>query len=343
MTERKLASIQKIVDIQPIEGADAIEKAQINSWWVVVKRGEFNIGDLVIYLEIDSWVPTELAPFLSKGAFPREYNGVKGERLRTVKLRGQISQGLILPIELLVDHALSPIFVEGEDVTDELRIQKWEAPIAACLSGTVRGNFPSEWRKTDQERIQGFSNKEFYYLKQHEYEVTIKLDGSSCSVGLVNDLTYTVCSRNMNLKTDQEGNSFVQVCKKYNLEEQLKAYGRPIQISGELIGEGVQGNKEGIKGQDLYVFDIYDPVECEYLSTARRQELCKQFGLKHVPILANFDRLSDLELNTVDDILKYAEGPSLNAKSREGVVFKAVDGSTSFKAISNSWLLKNDG
>ena len=93
---RKLASIRKIADIRPIPDADAIEVAVVDGWKVVVKKGEYSVGDLAVYIEIDSWVPYELAPFLSKGQEPREYNGVTGERLRTVKLRGQVSQGLLL-------------------------------------------------------------------------------------------------------------------------------------------------------------------------------------------------------------------------------------------------------
>jgi RNA ligase (TIGR02306 family) len=92
---RKLASVRKIDEIRPIEGADAIEAAVVGGWVVVAKKSEFTAGDLAVYLEIDSFVPTELAPFLTKpGHFPKEFNGVKGERLRTVKLRGQVSQGL---------------------------------------------------------------------------------------------------------------------------------------------------------------------------------------------------------------------------------------------------------
>ena len=96
---RKLATIRRIADIQPIEGADAIEVAVVDGWRVVVKKDEFTVGDLAMYLEIDSWVPHELAPFLSKGHEPREYNGVKGERLKTIRLRGTTSQGLLLKIE----------------------------------------------------------------------------------------------------------------------------------------------------------------------------------------------------------------------------------------------------
>lgn len=97
--KRKLASIQRIEEIKPIEGADAIEAFRVLGWWVVDKKDAHKVGDLVVYLSLDSWVPHELAPFLSKGSVPREYNGVRGERLRTVKLRGTTSQGLLLKVE----------------------------------------------------------------------------------------------------------------------------------------------------------------------------------------------------------------------------------------------------
>ena len=171
---RKLASIRRIADIQPIEGADAIVAATIDGWKVVVKKGEFNVGDLALYIEIDSWVPHELAPFLSKGSEPREYNGVKGERLRTIKLRGQVSQGLLLSKNILDQfgtHYVNPeiendetwvqgydksvSLVEGYDCTEYLGIQKWEAPIPAQLQGQAAGMFPTSLiPKTDQERIQ---------------------------------------------------------------------------------------------------------------------------------------------------------------------------------------------
>jgi len=146
---RKLASIQKIIDIHPIEGADAIEVATINSWKVVVKKGEFNVGDLVVYLEVDSWVPTALAPFLTKGKEPREYDGIKGERLRTIKLRGQLSQGLILPLEY------SPgLYIQGsedDDVSELLGVVKYDPPVNAQVAGIAHGNFPSMIPKTDED------------------------------------------------------------------------------------------------------------------------------------------------------------------------------------------------
>lgn len=98
---RKLATIETISEIKTHTNADALELAMIRGWQVVVRKGEFQPGDKVIYLEIDSWVPTEIAPFLSKGNAPREFEGVKGERLRTIKLRNALSQGLILPLSVL--------------------------------------------------------------------------------------------------------------------------------------------------------------------------------------------------------------------------------------------------
>lgn len=155
--ERKLASIRRIAEVKPIDKADAIEAVRVDGWWVVAKKGEFKVDDPVVYFEIDSWIPTEIAPFLTKpGHYPKEYEGVKGERLRTVKLRGQVSQGLVLPLNILsgewCDCCEDCPYSEGDDVTDTLKIKKYEPPVPAQLAGTVKGLFPSFIRKTDQER-----------------------------------------------------------------------------------------------------------------------------------------------------------------------------------------------
>jgi RNA ligase (TIGR02306 family) len=163
---RKLATVRKIDALEPIDGADLIETAVIGGWKVVVKKGEFTVGQLATYFEIDSWIPTELAPFLtSEGKEPREYNGIKGERLRTVRLRKQISQGLLLPITVLysaVENRLKelgvaletiPLIVnEDDDVSDLLNIHKYEPPMSTQLAGMAKGNFPSFIPKTDEER-----------------------------------------------------------------------------------------------------------------------------------------------------------------------------------------------
>lgn len=324
--ERKLASVKRITELRPIHGADMIECAIIGGGWpVVVKRDVHEVGELVCYLEIDSWCPTTIAPFLSKGKEPREFNGVKGERLRTVRLRGCVSQGLVLPLHL------GKFYEEGQDLTDEMGVQKWEMPVNLNLQGQARGNFPSFIRKTDQERIQNLNGMVCW---DDEYEITTKLDGSSMTLWFWNG-ERGVCSRNIDLKLDQEGNAFVEMA--------LKIHGRMewpqgIAIQGELMGPKIQGNRENITEYDFFVFDIFDIEKQEYFTPQHRGAFCDDYGLNHVPVLAT-GKLSDWNITSIETALVAAEGKSLNHPVREGIVCKRMDGTFSFKAIANSFLL----
>jgi len=334
---RKLASIREIESIRPIEGADAIECAVVDGWTVVVQKGDFKAGDLMVYCEIDSWLPHELAPFLSKGHEPREYNGIRGERLRTVKLRGQLSQGLILPFDVLMGAVVSLGF--GDDVTEFLNIQKWEAPIPAQLAGEVEGSFPSWISRTDQERIQNLS-VEFKLWKSENptWEVTEKLDGTSMTV-FSKDSEFGVCGRNWQLR-ETEGNSLWRVARNYGLEEILKDNGGNYALQGELIGEGIQGNPYKMKGQEFYIFDIYDINDHQYLSPMERKQFVEGWKLKHVPVLHSKCELKD----SIELMLIGAEGKSVMGDivgpEREGLVYKCNEVRASLKCISNKFLLK---
>jgi RNA ligase (TIGR02306 family) len=336
---RKMATVQCVAEVRAIEGADAIEHYRINGWWVVGKKGEYQVGDYVCFAEVDSWIPHELVPFLSKGQEPREYNGVKGERLRTIKLRGALSQGMLLPISLL-NWNMNSFGVDdiGLDVSGTLGIQKYEPPVPAQLAGLIRGNFPALGRKTDQERIQNVY-KEIKDINV-VYEVTEKLDGSSMSVMWIEG-EFHVCSRNLSIKLEDENNSMVKVAKRYNLQDAFCKLGHNIQISGEIIGEGIQGNKYGLKGHDWYVFDVYDIDQGRYLTPQERWDFLGEHfpELKQAPLIGTTTVVCDL-----DQILLMAEGKSLlNPKTeREGLVFKAVDRNLSWKAISNKWLMKHE-
>ena len=355
-TTRKLASVKPITYIKPIEGADAIECAIVDGGWpVVVKKGEFQVGDAAIYFEIDSWVPYSIAPFLSKGKEPREYNGVKGEKLRTVRLRGQISQGLLLPLNTPINggpfnggYGLCVLGLEcGTDLTDVLGVQKWEAPVSAQLAGIARGNFPSFIPKTDQERCQNLRGDIFETHKDEVYEVTVKLDGSSITA-YIRDGEVGVCSRNIDLKED-DNNTFWKVVKAQHIDQALTTFhaatGRSIAIQGELIGESIQKNHEKIQGQQLHVFDVFDIDEQKYLGLFARDTVLRAlegFGatIYHVPILERYCIVTN-EFDSIDDILEFAEGESITpGVQREGVVFKSLQTTFSFKAISNSYLLK---
>jgi RNA ligase (TIGR02306 family) len=299
---------------------------------------------MAVYCEIDSWIPNTLAPFLSKGQEPREYNGVKGERLRTVKLRGQLSQGLLLPFtaRMGINIGAGPgarfSDYEGVDVSELLNIQKWEAPIPAQLAGDVRGLFPDFIPKTDQERIQNLiAEIEEYRTQGLTFEVTEKLDGSSMTVYVFDD-DEGVCSRNLNL-CETEQNSLWKVCRRERIIEKIRSTGLNLAFQGEIIGEGIQGNPYNIKGQDFRTFDVYNINEGRYLIPQERRALCDELKIAHVPV---YDTEMQI-IEGVDEMLKRAEmKSSLNTtQEQEGVVFKSNNTpQVSFKVISNKFLLK---
>jgi RNA ligase (TIGR02306 family) len=340
---RKLASIRRIDELKPIDGADAIECAVIGGWSVVVKKGEFTVGELAIYFEIDSWIPVELAPFLSKGKEPRVFEGVAGERLKTIKLRGQLSQGLLLPYGILPFDSHG-VLGEGDDVTELLNIKKWEKPMNAQLAGLCKGNFPTLIPKTDQERAQNLV-KEIVAANERnvKFEITEKLEGSSMTVYRIHG-EFGVCSRNMDLK-ETEGNAFWQVAREDAINEKMIAVDEhwDFAIQGELIGPGIQGNIYKLSKPEFRVFDVYNIQSGCYLDPLARRELIERMGLKHVPVLAAQAELYDtLGITDMPQLLKFAEGTSVMGDintEREGLVFKEVNGGFTFKVISNKYLL----
>lgn len=348
-TIRKLASIRKIENIRDIPGADMISMATIDGWEVVVKKGDFKPGDHVIYLEIDSWVPSTVAPFLTKsGKTPREYNGVPGECLKTVRFRGQISQGLILNYwnypevvnafhkTRLVNHWENNDF----DVTEILGIQKWEQELAANMRGSAKGNFPSFIPKTEVSRIQNMGRAFSHFCEEdYTWSVTEKLNGTSFTAYL-NEGNFGVCSRNYDLLYDAS-NVYWQIASKYTVEEFLRRMGGNFAIQGEIIGNGVQGNLYKLSDISLYVFDVYDIDGKRYLNDEERIEFINsnEFDFVSVPLITN-NLTIDYDQHK---LLSSAEIKShLNDKAdAEGVVYRCMQKpDITFKCISNTWLLQ---
>ncbi len=323
---RNLVSKQKISEVAPIEGADAIEKVRVNGWWVVAKKGEFQPNDECWYCEIDSVLPcVPEFEFLRKRCHIAKDWLPEGEgfRLRTIKLRGQVSQGLV------VKELSDPDSIIARTV-------KYDPPIPASLTGMARGNWPDFLRKTDQERCQNLISEIEESRKNGElYEVTVKLDGSSCTFAL-HEGEFYVCSRNVNLKTDQDGNSFVDMARALGIEEKLRQLNRNIAIQGELMGPGIQGNREKLASPMFFVFDIFDIDKQEYLIPTERRSIADALTLHHCPV---FSVAHLIPPEGVPELLEMADGPSFASPVREGLVWKRIDGRFSFKAISNKFLL----
>lgn len=334
---RNLASIQRIDDIQPIDGADMVEVCTINGWKVVAQKGLYVIGDLVIYIEIDSFLPINPEyEFLRASSFKR-MGSLEGFRIRTKKIRGQLSQGLILDANSVQIEFYE--YIEGTDVTEELGIIKYERPISSQLQGIAKGDFPSFLHKTDEERIQNLPQY-FENYRGREFYVTEKLDGSSFTAYLNNGV-FGVCSRNLEL-VETEGNKYWQAAKQLDLERKLREV-FPMSIGGfclqgELVGEGIQGNPYKLKGQTVYFFNVFMIKNGERTNGRFAMKFIESLDLKFAPVL----KYSVFDTN-MEDILKDAEGKSVLNKDteREGLVYRLLDDpAVSFKVISNKFLLK---
>ena len=330
---RHLASIRRVTELLPIPGADMIEVAHVGGWKCVVKKGEFKPNDLGVYYEIDSFLPTDNPEFefLAKSSTRTHRDSTTGYKIRTVCLRGQVSQGLFMPLHKSLENA-----IEGDDVTALLNVRLFEAPIPVCLEGSMKGEFPSGlFPHTDVERIQNLSN-DLPELKKLKWEVTEKIEGASESVYIRNG-EFGVCSSNTEY-LDTPENMLWTIAKQLKLKEKLEKSSRNLAVQGEIHGSKIQGN---IYQKDIS-FACYSVVDIDtykYLTPTERRALCEELDIPHVPTIATELDLDQFE--TVEDIVAYADGMSvLNpAVRREGLVFKSTDGSRMFKAVSNKYLL----
>lgn len=361
--KRELSSIRRIDSLRPIEGADLIEVASVDGWDIVVKKGQFNVGDECIYFEIDSLLPDNqpLFEFLR----PRDF------RVKTIKLRGQISQGLVFPLSDILTLVKFPSFAWLRLRFPKLgrlfdKFITWDKELNVIKYGLrsrrnkgnftqkadLRGVFPEFIRKTDQERIQNLkrelSDKVFV---GSTFEVTEKLEGMSTTYYLspfekdgydknnkgasnftkedIENLPYYYgfASRNYDLKkgfdSPQESTGI-----KLDLENILRKIhsdtGMFLALQGELVGVGIQKNYYNLDGITWYCFDILDCKTRKYLNPEQRRKICEEYAIPQVPLL-EFVVLNE-SLNNVEYFVKNADGKSrLNLnKNREGLVFKSL-------------------
>lgn len=354
-TKRKLVSIQRIDKLEAIEGADFIERASVLGWHLVVKKGEFTVGDLCVYFEVDSFLPIrdEYSFLQNSGVRKMLINGEEkaGYRLKTIRLRGQISQGLALPISAFpeLDRAINSAdyVMLGADVTEHLGVYKYEIPLPAQLAGKVRGNFPGFLKKTDEPRLQAFP----FLLEKYKdvpFYATEKIDGSSVTFVIKND-EFHVCSRSLDLLDDGK-NTIWRVAKELKIEEKLRLLKEErYAIQGEIVGEKIQNNTLKISGHKIFFFSVYDFVKGEYLGFNEFREIMGVLGLPVIPIVSMYMLLP----KTVDEAVLFATRKSvINPNGwAEGVVLRPIEeipndetlgDHVSFKVINPEFLLKNE-
>ncbi len=337
--ERKLASVQRALEIVPIEGADAIELVRINGWQCVTKKNEFKVGDLGVFLEIDAIPPdTNFFQFLwtaKDGTTPLRPDKF---RIRTMKLRGALSQGLFLPLDSFDLGAVAA----GDDVTEKLGVTKYEPPIPAGSGGEIGGNFPGFIPKTDEIRVQS-APEVLTEIFATPYAITLKYDGTSATYCVdPRDGQFLACGRNYSIS---EGDSFYwRIARQYDLPANLAAH-PTIAIQGEICGPGIQKNRLELKQIALFAFNVYDFANRRYLDHDEAREFLAQIEVPAVETLETGESFG----HNQNSLLALAEGKYPGTTNeREGLVVRPLHerhsevlaGRLSFKAISNRFLLK---
>jgi RNA ligase (TIGR02306 family) len=265
----KLASIQTITNIREIPGADRIEAATVLGYQTVIKKGEFRPGDLCVWHEPDT-VVAERPEY--------EFLRKQGFRLKVSRFKGQISQGLALPLNVLPPANYSP----GDDVTEATGIRKYEKPLPANLAGIAKGAFPSWISKTDEPNLRSFPDA-LAEFKGRRCVITQKVDGTSATFYVRNG-EFGVCSRNLELLED-EASMFWRLAREFRVRESLATLGGDFAIRGVVHGEGIQDNNMRLRGKGLAVFSLFDIASHQHLGHARLAEFCRATALPLVRII----------------------------------------------------------
>jgi RNA ligase (TIGR02306 family) len=327
-----LAEVVRVENVKDIDGADRIQRYLVKGWQCVAQKDAFKAGDLVIYVRIGA----VLDPANPDWAF------LEGKPLKTKKLRGALSQGLIGPLSWLGSDDQQ--WTEGRDVTALMRVRKFvETEESTAIAGGSKPR-PSWIPKTDAERVQNITRAEWRDLLGQTAYPTRKDDGTSATYYWKSDTGFGICSRNYEVDpAEAKGvEHYLAMADKYQLRSGLKALGRDIAIQGEIVGPGVNGNRLLQKELEYHVFDIFDVAEQHYLVPTEVIELTARLGVPRVPSFAA-TVLDETRTNaqfwlTESERVEYA--PHVPA---EGLVFRVIQGNRQqrFKAVSNSFLLKH--
>ena len=346
---RKLASIQRIWKIEPIEGADRIELAHVLGWQCVVNKGQFQPMDIGVYFEIDSFLPIRPEfEFLRASSYKNTDIMGEGFRLRTMRFRGQISQGLLLPLSLFPEIPDNAAL--GDDVAELLCVRKWEIEERATTGGTVIGNLPYDIPHTDETRvqeepqlIQAFTGLEYY--------ISTKMDGSSHSLG-IDENGFHVTGHNYEYRDDGKS-SFYEFVKMRGYQAKMEEYAselglKTLTIQGEFCAVGIQQNRLRLVRPEWYVFTIRE--NGKRVGLKRMLLICKALDMTPVPIEEVGIDLP-AKYPTVEALLERADGEYPNGGRKEGIVIRPtepvfcqlISASLSMKVVSNKYLLKNEG
>ena len=315
----KLATIQRIKAVSPCPNSDNLDLVQVLGWQVVTKRGEYSVGDLAVYITIDTILP-ERPEF--------EFLRNKNFRIKPIRLRGSESAGILFPLSILPPHkadAEGLDLYEGSDVTNTIGCLHYEKPIPAELAGQALGMLPGFLIMTDESNLRSYPDA-LPELWGRPYYITRKDDGCSGTF-FVNADEFGVCSRRIHLK-ESEGNGFWRMARKYDLANVIKAAfpNQAMAIQGEVCGPGIQDNHLGLTELELHVFNLFDIKTRGYLNYEKLTQFCKDHCLTMVTTIGEGTAFGF----NIEELVKFAsEQKYPNGFPAEGVVVRPQEGFTS--------------
>jgi len=348
---RKLASIQRVWKIEPIDGADRIELAHVLGWQCVVNKGQIQPMDLAVYFEIDSFLPMRSEFSFLESSYKNSPILGEGYRLRTMKFRGQLSQGLLLPISMFpelsgIDSTSDDAI--GRDVSEILGVRKWEIEERATTGGTIIGELPPDVPHTDEVRVQAMPEI-LDLFGDYPYYISTKMDGSSHSCSIDGD-GFHVTGHNYEYSDDGKS-SFYEFIKNLDLETKMREYlstfhVNTLTVQGEFCAPGIQKNRLKLTTPKWYVFTVR--IDGKRTSLDEMESVVTFLGLDSVPIEEKGTNLKS-KYSSVESILERADGEYPNGGKKEGIVIRTIEpiycpelgGPLSFKAVNNKYLLKN--
>ncbi|MDR1024553.1 MAG: RNA ligase (ATP) [Treponema sp.] len=333
---RALVTIQRVRELRAIPDSDFLEAAHIMGWTCVVKKGEFKEGDLGVYFEVDSFLPVDPRyEFLRSSSYRENDDNGQGFRIRTAKMRGQLSQGLFLPLPVFPELEG---FHEGDDVTERLGVKKWYVPEMSSAGGTIIGDRPNGIPASDEIRIQS-ALELLDELRGKPYYITTKMDGTSGIVYCI-DGKIGCCSRNKEIKDEAEALYWTPVYR-YGLKEKLAGYGKNLVLTGEICGPDIQKNRLRLSAPAWYVFDVKDWDSGNYVPYDKMLEICAALGLPVVPL----EERGDSFAYGLEELLEKARGKYPSGLDKEGIVVRDLMSpkAVSFKVLNNDVLLKEKG
>lgn len=375
---RQLVTLREITSVEPIEGRDRIELAKVDGWQVIVKKDDFKPGMVGVYFEIDSLLPLDLPQFefLKKGTLKTHH------RLKTMKMGGVLSQGLLLRLTDFSDDFQEAVLLENAGTDDEagfglaevkqeggalaapdygvlaklLGITKYE-PVQPGEPGSPRViTFPAFLPRTDLERCQNLKREIQAALDSNEqFEVTEKLDGSSLTAYAwpldpkAEQVKIGVCSRNQEIEYNAEApgrywRAALDASWPRALAYLAEFIGGAVAFQGELMGPSIQGNRKKLEKAQVFLFDIYSVSLARYLRPAERDLMLRVLDFKF-GLTINHVPLLSLPSPAAPIEIMLSDVDEESAKSElplEGIVLKSLTSNLRFKVISNSYLLKHD-